>query len=340
MRILSGIQPTGDKHLGNYIGAIRHYVDNQDLGEAFYFVADLHALTLLPDPAEMRESTLKTAAMLLAAGVDPDRATLFVQSHVAAEHTQLTWVLSCVARMGELNRMTQFKDKSDGKGDNVSVGLFTYPVLQAADVVAYDADRVPVGADQKQHLELVRNLAQRFNNRYGAGEEQVLRVPEPLIAEVGGRVMDLQDPTRKMSTSNSSDKGTIWMLDEPAAIVKKFRSAVTDSEAEVRFDPEAKPGVSNLLELLHIVTGRSISELEAEHDHGRYGDFKTAVGEAVAAHMAPIRERYLELMNDRGELERILASGADRAREVASATTARVVGKVGLLEAPERASTT
>ena len=332
MRILSGIQPTGDKHLGNYIGAIRHYVTNQDLGEAFYFVADLHALTLLPDPAELRESTLKTAAMLIAAGVDPERATLFVQSHVASEHTQLTWVLQCVARMGELNRMTQFKDKSDGKGENVSVGIYTYPVLQAADVVAYDADHVPVGADQKQHLELVRNLAQRFNNRYsGEGGPQLLKVPEPLIADVGARVMDLQDPSRKMSTSNGSPKGTVWMLDEPDAIVKKFRSAVTDSEAEVRFDPEAKPGVSNLLELLHVVTGRPIADLEAEHDHGRYGDFKTAVGEAVAEHMTPIRERYHELLDDRGELERILGRGSERAREVAAATLARVVETVGLL---------
>jgi tryptophanyl-tRNA synthetase len=339
MRILSGIQPTGDKHLGNYIGAIRHYVTNQDLGEAFYFIADLHALTLLPDPADLRESTLKTAAMLLAAGVDPERATLFVQSHVASEHTQLTWVLQCVARMGELNRMTQFKDKSDGKGDNVSVGIYTYPVLQAADVVAYDADSVPVGADQKQHLELVRNLAQRFNNRYGAPNEQVLKVPEPLIADVGGRVMDLQDPTRKMSTSTGSEKGTVWMRDEPAAIVKKFKSAVTDSDAEVRYDPATKPGVSNLLELLHIVTGRSIADLESEHDHGRYGDFKLAVGDAVAAHMTPIRERYHELMDDRAELERILRSSADRAREVASATLARVVAKVGLLDAPQRATT-
>ena len=331
MRILSGIQPTGDKHLGNYIGAVRHYATNQDLGEAFYFIADLHALTLLPDPEVLKESTLKTAAMLLASGVDPERSTLFVQSHVASLHAQLAWVLQCVARMGELNRMTQFKDKSDGKGDNVSVGLFTYPVLQAADVVAYDADRVPVGADQKQHLELVRNLAQRFNNRYGREGEQLLRVPEPLIAEVGGRVMDLQDPTRKMSTSNGSEKGTVWMLDEPAAVVKKFKSAVTDSDAEVRYDLAATPGVSNLLELLHVVTERPIAELEAEHDHGRYGDFKLAVGEAVAEHMTPIRERYHELMDDRGELERILAAGAERAREVASATLARVVDKVGLL---------
>ncbi len=332
MRILSGIQNTGDKHLGNYIGAIRHYVTDQELGEAFYFIADLHALTLLPDPADQLETTLKTAAMLLAAGVDPERSTLFVQSHVAAEHTQLAWVLQCVARMGELNRMTQYKDKSDGKGDATSVGIFTYPTLMAADIMAYDADRVPVGADQKQHIELARNLAQRFNNRYGRGEgDVVLKVPEPIIAEVGARVMDLQDPSRKMSTSTGSEKGTVWMLDDSAKIVKKFKSAVTDSDAEVRYDPEAKPGVSNLLELLHVVTGRSIAELEAEHDHGRYGDFKVAVGEAVAAHLAPIQARYHELMDDRGELERILASGAERAREVASATLARVVDRVGLL---------
>jgi len=338
MRILSGIQPTGDKHLGNYIGAIRHYVANQQLGEAFYFVADLHALTLLPDPTELRDSTLATAAMLLAAGVDPEHATLFVQSHVASEHAQLAWILQCVARMGELNRMTQFKEKGDGQGDSVGVGLYTYPVLQAADVVAYDADQVPVGADQKQHIELVRNLAQRFNNRYGVGDEQVLRVPEPRIAEAGARIMDLQEPTRKMSTSSGSDKGTVWVIDERDVVIKKFKSAVTDNDAEVRYDPAAKPGVSNLLELLHIVTGKTITELEAEHDSGRYGDLKLAVGEAVADHLAPIRERYHELLDDPSELERILAVGADRAREVASATLARVVERVGLLPAPARAN--
>lgn len=331
MRILSGIQPTGDPHLGNVIGALRHYVTNQELGEAFYFVADLHALTLLPDPEEVRDYTLRTAAMLLAVGVDPERATLFVQSHVGAEHAQLAWVLQCVSSFGELSRMTQFKDKSEGKGDAVSVGLFTYPVLQAADVVAYDADRVPVGADQKQHVELVRNLAQRFNRRYGAEGEQVLRVPEPLIAQVGSRVMDLQEPTRKMSTSNGTAKGTVWVLDEHAAVVKKFRSAVTDSETEVRYDPAAKPGISNLLELLHVVTDRPVDELIAEYDTGQYGPFKVAVGEAVADYLQPIRERFHELMTDRGELERILARGAEQAREVAAATLARVVERVGLL---------
>lgn len=333
MRILSGIQPTGDSHLGNVIGALRHYVTNQELGEAFYFVADMHALTLLPDPQQVREYTLRTAAMLLAVGVDPNRATVFVQSHVGAEHAQLAWVLQCVASFGELQRMTQFKDKSEGRGDSVSVGLFTYPVLQAADVVAYDADHVPVGADQKQHLELVRNLAQRFNRRYGAEGEEILRVPDPLIAQAGSRVMDLQEPTRKMSTSNGTAKGTVWVLDDHAKVVKKFKSAVTDSETEVRYDPAAKPGISNLLELLHVVTDRPIEELAAEHDTGQYGPFKLAVGEAVADYLAPIRERYHELMTDPAELERILAVGADQAREVASATLARVVERVGLLPA-------
>ncbi|MCZ4496896.1 MAG: trpS [Thermoleophilia bacterium] len=328
MRILSGIQPTGGTHLGNLIGALRHYVTNQDVGEAFYFVADLHALTLLPDPAVLREQTRSTAAMLLAVGVDPERSTLFAQSHVAAEHTQLAWVLQCVANFGELSRMTQFKDKSEGKGDSVSVGLFTYPVLQAADILAYDSDVVPVGADQKQHLELVRNLAQRFNNRYG---DDLLVVPKPLIAEVGGRVMDLQEPTRKMSTSSASDKGTVWVLDEPATVLKKFKSAVTDSETEVRYDPAAKPGVSNLLELLHIATDRSIDDLAAEFGSNGYGHFKVATGEAIVELLAPIRTRYTELMTDPAELDRILAKGADRAREVAQSTLDRVMATVGFL---------
>jgi tryptophanyl-tRNA synthetase len=334
MRILSGYQPTGPAQLGNYVGALRQYVANQDVGDAFYFVADLHALTLLPDPKEVREHTIGTAATMLASGVDPERATLFVQSHVASEHAQLAWILQCVSTFGELRRMTQFKDKSEGKGDSVSVGLFTYPVLQAADVLAYDADRVPVGADQKQHLELVRNVAQRFNGRYG----ETFVVPEPLIAEVGGRVMDLQDPTRKMSTSNGTPKGTVWVLDEPDVIMKKFRSAVTDSETEVRYDREAKPGVANLLDLLHVATDRPIDELVAEHATGGYGAFKTAVGEAVVEQLRPVRERYHELMEDRGELERVLAVGADRAREVAAATLARAVEKVGLLPAHAHAS--
>jgi tryptophanyl-tRNA synthetase len=328
MRILSGIQPTGDKHIGNLIGALRHYVTNQELGEAFYFIADLHALTLLPDPDELRRATLSTAAMVLATGVDPERATLFVQSHVAPEHTQMAWILNCVANMGELNRMTQYKDKTEGKKDGGSVGLFTYPVLQAADIVLYDADHVPVGADQKQHLELSRNLAQRFNNRYGA---DTLVVPKPLIAEFGGRVRDLQDPTKKMSTSSGSEKGTVWVNDEPAAVLKKFRSAVTDNDNEVRYDPEAKPGVSNLLELMHVATGTEIAALEAEYATGGYGAFKTAAGEAMVEYLAPIRTRYDELMANEPQLLEILAGGAARAREVAASTLDRAVVKSGLL---------
>ncbi|MBC7462103.1 MAG: tryptophan--tRNA ligase [Thermoleophilia bacterium] len=328
MRILSGIQPTGDKHLGNLIGALRHYATNQHLGEAFYFIADLHALTLLPDPAELRRATLSTAAMVLAAGVDPDRATLFVQSHVAPEHTQMAWVLQCVANMGELNRMTQFKDKTEGTKDGGSVGLFAYPVLQAADIVLYDADHVPVGHDQKQHLELARNLAQRFNNRYGAG---TLVVPAPLIAAVGGRVRDLQDPAKKMSTSTGSEKGTVWITDEPAAVLKKFKSAVTDGDNEVRYDADAKPGIANLLELMHVATGTEVAALEAEYGSGGYGNFKTAAGEAMVEYLRPVRERYLELVHDEPALQRILTGGADRAREVATSTLDRVVVKTGLL---------
>ncbi len=331
MRILSGYQPTGPAQLGNYVGALLPYVDNQSIGEAFYFVADLHALNLRPDPAALREHTLGTVATMLASGVDPEQATLFVQSHVASEHAQMTWILECNSTFGELRRMTQFKDKSEGKGDSVSAGIFTYPVLQAADVLLYDADRVPVGADQKQHLELVRNIAQRFNQHYG----ETFVVPEPLIREVGGRVMDLQDPTRKMSTSNGTPKGTVWVLDEPSAIMKKFKSAVTDSETEVRYDREAKPGVANLLELMHVATGRSIDELVAEYATSGYGTFKVAVGEAVVEQLRPVRERYHELMADPGELSRILARGAERASEVASATLARAVERVGLLPAGE-----
>lgn len=328
MRILSGYQPTGPAQLGNFVGALAPYVDNQDAGEAFYFIADLHALTLLPTPEQIRDNTLGTAAMMLAAGVDPERATLFVQSHVASEHTQLTWILQCIASMGELGRMTQFKDKGEGKGDGVGAGIFTYPTLMAADVLLYDADKVPVGADQKQHLELTRNLAQRFNHRYG---ENTLVVPDPLIREVGSRVMDLQEPTRKMSTSSGTPKGTVWVLDEPNVLMKKFKSAVTDSETEVRYDVAAKPGVSNLLELLSVATGRGIDELAAEYATAGYGTFKVAVGEAVVEQLRPVRERYHELIADRGELERILARGAERAREVASAALARVVDRVGLL---------
>lgn len=338
MRILSGIQPTGAKHLGNYIGAIRHYVTNQQLGDAFYFLADLHALTTGPDPAELRAATLDTATMLLAAGVDPERATLFAQSHVAAQHTELTWMLACGATFGELRRMTQFKDKSDGKGDSVNIGIFTYPVLMAADVLLYDADRVPVGADQKQHLELARNLAQRFNNRYGAG---TFVVPEPLTAEVGARVRDLQDPTAKMSTSKGSDKGRVYVLDPPEKVAKKIRSAVTDSDdpAQVRFDWQHKPGVSNLLELLAISTDRSVDDVAAEFAGAGYGALKVATADAVVEYLRPVRERYDELQQNADYVHEVLARGAERARELASAKVTQVRALVGLLAEHSQVST-
>lgn len=328
MRIISGIQPTGEKHLGNFIGAICQYVSYQDQGEAYYFIADLHALSVLPDPAEVRERTLSTVAMLLAAGLDPRRCLLFVQSHVGGEHTELAWLLGCTTQFGELRRMTQFKDKSEGKGDAVSVGLFTYPVLQVADIVMYDIDVVPVGEDQRQHIELARNVAQRFNNRYG----ETFVVPEPRIPTVGGRVMDLQAPTNKMSTTGGTQKGTVYVLDEPAVILKKFKSAVTDSGSELYEAPD-KPGITNLLEIMHVATGREIDDLVAEFRDGGYGTFKIAVGEAVVEFLAPVRERYHELVADSGELERILADGAERARAQAVSKVALAKERMGCLPA-------
>jgi tryptophanyl-tRNA synthetase len=331
MRIISGIQPTGSKHLGNFIGAIRRYVSYQDQGDAYYFIADMHALSVLPDPAELRNATISTVAMLLAAGLDPERCLLFVQSHVGAEHAQLAWMLGCTTQYGELKRMTQFKDKSEGKGEAVSVGLFTYPVLQVADIVMYDIDVVPVGEDQKQHIELARNVAQRFNNRYG----ETFTVPEPRIPKVGGRVMDLQYPDRKMSTTGGIEKGTVFVLDEAERVVKKFKSAVTDSGSEVYAAPD-KPGITNLLEIMHIATGREIADIEDEYRDSGYGTFKVAAGEAVAEFLRPVRERYHELMNDPGEIERILAAGANRARERAAVKVELVKDRMGLLPAADR----
>ncbi|HET9074472.1 MAG TPA: tryptophan--tRNA ligase [Solirubrobacteraceae bacterium] len=327
-RIVSGIQPTGSKHLGNFIGAITRYVALQDsaaAGEALYFIADLHATTVPYAPADLRRGLYDLAALLLASGLDPDHALLFRQSDVP-EHAELQWLLTGVTSYGELGRMTQFKDKS-AKQEFVSAGLFTYPVLMAADVLVYRARRVPVGDDQTQHVELMRNLAERFNARFGPQ----LVVPEGVYPEVGARIMDLQEPTRKMSTTGGSPQGTVLVLDEPAVILKKFRSAVTDSGREIHHDRAVKPGVSNLLEIYAAVRGITIAEAEAAFADARgYGDLKTGVGEAVVAYLAPVRERYESLRADEAELEAVLADGARRARELAGEVMADVRAAMGV----------
>jgi tryptophanyl-tRNA synthetase len=325
VRIFSGIQPTGRKHLGNYIGAITQYVAGQDRGEAIYCVVDLHAITVPYDPAALRESVYDTAATLLAAGLDPGRCILFRQSDVM-EHTELCWLLSSVTELGRLQRMHQFRDKSLAQRELVSAGLLIYPVLQAADVLAYRADEVPVGEDQREHLELMRDVARRFNARYGEG---LLVVPEHRIPAVGARIMDLQAPDRKMSTTGGTPQGTVYVLDEPSAITKKFKSSVTDSGSEVRRAPD-KAGVSNLIEILSAVRGVDPASVEAEFAGGGYGAFKQAVADAVVEYLAPVRERYTELRADEGELERILAAGADKARAIAADTVAEVRAAMGV----------
>jgi len=327
VRIFSGIQPTGRKHLGNYIGAIAQYISSQERGEGIFCIVDLHATTVAYDPAELRERLYDTTAILLAAGLDPKRCILFRQSDVH-EHTELTWLLCSVTELGRLQRMHQFRDKSLGQRELVSAGLLLYPVLQAADVLAYRAEEVPVGEDQREHLELMRDVARRFNARFGGGEE-VLVVPEHRIPEVGARIMDLQDPTSKMSTTGGSEQGTVYVLDEPAAIEKKLKSAVTDSGSEVRRDPQ-KPGVSNLIEILAAVRGVGPAAIEAELSEARYGELKTAVAEAVVDYLAPVRERYEQLRADEAALESILHDGAERARAIAAVTLADVRERMGV----------
>ena len=321
MRIFSGIQPTGTKHLGNYIGAISHYIAAQERGEALFCIVDMHATTVHYEPAELRRSLYDLTALLLAAGVDPERCILFRQGDVQ-EHTELCWLLCSVTELGRLQRMHQFRDKSLAQRELVPASLLLYPVLQAADVLAYRAQEVPVGEDQREHLELMRDVARRFNARF-AGAEEVLVVPEQRIPEVGARIMDLQDPTRKMSTTSGSTQGTVYVLDEPRAIEKKFKSAVTDSGSEVRRAPE-KPGVSNLIEILAAVRGVVPAAVEAELADARYGALKAAVATAVIDYLAPVRERYEQLRADEGALEVILAGGADRARVIAAGTLADV----------------
>jgi len=316
-------------HLGNYLGAVRQWVADQDSYDAIYCVVDLHAMTLPYDASELADRTRNTAMLLLAAGLDPERCLLFVQSQVHAL-TELTWILNCVATFGELNRMTQFKEKGKGQ-ESVSVGLFDYPVLMASDILAYDTDRVPVGDDQRQHLELSRDIAIRFNHRYG----DTLVVPEAAIPPVGARIMDLQKPTAKMSKSADSPQGTIALLDDPKAITKRIKSAVTDSETEVRFDPAGKPGVSNLLQILAATSGRSIPEVEADYTGGGYGGLKTDAADAVVAFLAPIQARYADLAADPGQVDAVLADGAAKAEAIADDVLARVRRAAGLL--PRRA---
>jgi tryptophanyl-tRNA synthetase len=325
MVIFSGIQPTGRKHLGNYIGAIVQYVAGQEHGDpAIFCIVDLHAVTVEYDPAELRERVYDTAATLLAAGLDPERCLLFRQGDVQ-EHTELSWLLSSVTAIGELNRMHQFRDKSVAQRELVSAGLLFYPVLQAADVLAYRAGEVPVGEDQREHLELMRDIAERFNRRFG----ETLVVPDHRIPAVGARIRDLQEPERKMSTTGGTERGTVYVLEEPAAILKKFKGAVTDSGEEiVRADD--KPGIANLIEILAVVRGVDPEEIEREFAGGRYGDFKVAVGEGVVDYLAPVRERYGELREDAAGLEAMLESGAERARAIAADTLADVRSAMGV----------
>jgi len=324
-RIFSGIQPTGRKHLGNYIGAIRQYVEGQDRGDpAIYCIVDLHAITVSYDPAELRERLYDTTAILLASGLDPERCILFRQSDVH-EHTELCWLLAAVTSHGDLNRMTQFKEKSAQQRELVSAGLFFYPVLQAADVLAYRADEVPVGEDQRQHVELMREIARRFNERFG----ETLVVPEHRIPEVGARIMDLQDPERKMSTTGATDAGTVYVLDQPDQIRRKFATAVTDSGREI-VRAEDKPGVSNLIDIAAAARGVEPAAVQREHAGAGYGDFKKAVAESVVGLLAPVRESYEELRPDEQRLEETLAAGAERATAIASQTLADVRGAMGV----------
>jgi tryptophanyl-tRNA synthetase len=323
--VFSGIQATGAKQLGNYIGAMRQYVSTQDEGEAFFCIVDLHSITADYDPQDLHDRTLDLAALLYAVGLDPDRCTLFLQSHVSA-HAESAWLLSAVTGFGQLGRMTQFKEKGEGKAF-VSAGLFTYPVLMAGDILLYQTDIVPVGDDQRQHVELARDLAQRFNARYG----ETFTIPRGVFPDVGARIMDLQEPTKKMSTSAGTPQGTVLILDAPDTIRKKFKTAVTDSGREVRYAPDEKPGVSNLIEILSVASGRPIADVEAAYDGRGYGDLKGDVGDAVVTLFGPIQECYAELRADESELRRRLSVGAEKARETAKPTLEAMYERMGFV---------
>ena len=325
LRVFSGIQPTGRKTLGNYSGGFRQYVQTQEAGDAFFCIVDLHSITVEYDPADLRSSTLDLAAMLFAAGLDAERSTVFCQSHVTA-HAEAAWLLASVTSHGQLGRMTQFKDKAAAH-EFISAGLFTYPVLMAGDILLYQTDLVPIGDDQRQHLELARDVAERFNYRYG----ETFRIPEGQFPEVGGRIMDLQEPTNKMSTTLSSEQGAVFIADEPEVIRKKFKTAVTDSEREIRYDPAEKPGVSNLLEIMSVATGEPIEALERRFDGSGYGDLKEAVGESVVQLLTPIRERFEALRADERELQRLLAVGAEKARRTCEPTLELMYERMGFV---------
>ncbi len=326
-RILSGIQPSGDLTLGSYLGAIRNWAALADEYDCFYMLADMHTITVRQEPAELRRRTLTQLAAYIACGLDPEKNTLFVQSHVPA-HAQLAWVLDCYTMYGELSRMTQFKDKSAKNADNINAGLFTYPALMAADILLYQADLVPVGGDQKQHVEICRDIAARFNGIYG----NVFKVPEPYIPQVGARIMSLTSPESKMSKSDKDQNGCVYMLEKPEDILRKFKKAVTDSEACVRYDQQEKPGVSNLMQIYSVCTGRDFAAVEAEFAGRGYGDFKAAVGEAVVELLRPIREETERLLADKAALQAIYRDGADRASRVAGRTLGKVYKKVGFID--------
>ncbi len=323
--ILSGIQPTGTFTLGNYIGAVRNWGKMQEEYNCAYFIADLHSLTVRQDPAALRKQTMEAFALLLACGIDPEKSLVFVQSHVPG-HAELGWILDCYAQFGELSRMTQFKDKSARHADNVNAGLFTYPVLMAGDILLYQPDFVPVGADQKQHLEFTRDIATRFNNMYG----NVFRIPEPYIPKTGARVMSLQDPLKKMSKSDENVNGFVSILDDPAVIINKFKRAVTDSEREVVFR-EGKDGINNLMTIYSVITGLSFEQIEKDFEGKGYGDFKLAVGEAVAEQLRPIREEFARISKDKAYLEETYRKGAEKATAISERTLSKVKKKVGLL---------
>lgn len=330
--VLSGCQPSGQLSIGNYIGAISNWVKMQDTHNCKFMLVDLHAITVRQEPQQLTEATLDGLALYLACGLDPNKSTLFIQSHVP-QHAELAWILNCYTQMGELNRMTQFKDKSQRHSGNINAGLFTYPALMAADILLYKAHEVPVGDDQKQHLELARNVAERFNNLYG----EVFRVPEPMIPKVGARVMSLQEPTKKMSKSDDNPNNYVGLLEEPKKIAKKIKRAVTDSDEQARiyFDPQEKAGVSNLLSILSATTGRHIDDLVPEYEDKMYGHLKTDVADAVVAMLEPIQQRYQEMRNDPGFLQQVMKQGADKARENAAKTLADVYKAVGFVAYPE-----